>query len=99
MSHAFIRRAAAGCAAALTLAFAAAAPGAAQVVTGPNPALAPGQDQRAAGQIAPSTVYREPDGTPYVLKGPNEKQFLSGYNVTWVDKNHVIAPPGVGGFD
>ena len=91
------RRAAAGCALALSLAVPSL--GIAQVKTGPEPALAPGQDQRAAGTTRPSTVYREADGTPYVLKGPNEKQFLSGYNVTWIDKDHVIAPPGVGGFD
>ena len=84
---------------ALVLSLAVPSLGIAQVRTGPDPALAPGQDQRGAGTVRPSTVYREADGTPYVLKGPDEKQFLSGYNVTWIDKIHVIAPPGVGGFD
>lgn len=91
------RRIAAGFALALTLGTPSLA--FAQVVTGPDPALAPGEDRRAAGTTTPSTVYREADGTPYVLKGPNEKQFLSGYNVTWVDKTHVVGPPGFGGFD
>lgn len=93
----FARRAAAGCA--LALALAAPSLATAQVTTGPAPALAPGEDRRAVGPTIPSTVYREADGTPYVLRGPNEKQFLSGYNVTWVDQNHVIGPPGFGGFD
>ncbi len=68
-------------------------------VSGPEPGLAAGQDKRAVGSNPPSTVYRDPDGTPYVLKGASSKQYLSGYNVTWIDKNHVIAPQGVGGFD
>lgn len=91
------RRTAAGFA--LFLALAAPSLAVAQATTGPDPALAPGEDRRAAGTTTPSTVYREADGTPYVLRGPNEKQFLSGYNVTWVDKTHVIGPPGFGGFD
>ena len=68
-------------------------------VSGPAPGRAPGQDKRAVGSTQPSTVYRDPDGTPYVLRSANSKQYLSGYNVTWIDKNHVIAPDGVGGFD
>ncbi len=67
--------------------------------TGPEAPLAPAQDQPAAGARKPSTVHRDPDGTPYVLRGPNEKQYLSSYNVTWLDGNHVLTPPGVGGFD
>ena len=68
-------------------------------VSGPEPGLAPGQDTRAAGSSVRSTVHREADGTAYVLRGPNEKQFLSAFNVTWVDNDNVIGPPGFGGFD
>ena len=96
---AIARRAAAGCALALALAGTPLSAAHAQVTTGPNPSLAPGEDRRGAGTTTPSTVYRESDGTPYVLRGPQEKQFLSGYNLTWIDKNHVIGPPGFGGFD
>ena len=68
--------------------------------TGPNPAFAPSQDRFPGGYgPAPSTVHRDPDGSAYVLRGRNEKQYLSGYNVTWIDKNHVLAPVGVGTFE
>lgn len=69
-------------AARLALALAARSLLTAEVTSGPAPALAPGEDRRAVGSTTPSTVYREADGTPYVLRGPNEKQFLGGYDVT-----------------
>ena len=85
---------------ALALCVAASPLRAAEVYTGPNPAFAPSQDRFPGGYgPAPSTVHRDPDGSAYVLRGRNEKQYLSGYNVTWIDKNHVLAPVGIGTFE
>lgn len=86
--------------AALALTALGAAPlGAQPRYTGPDPALAPGEDRRAVGSTVPSTVYWDQAGQPYVLRGPDERQYLGDYNVTWTDRNHVLTPPGVGGFD
>ena len=85
---------------ALGLTMAATSSRATEVYSGPNPALAPGQDRYPAGMSTPPhTVYYDQDGAPYVLHGRQEKQFLAGYNVTWIDKNHVLLPQGVGGTD
>ncbi len=52
-----------------------------------------------AGSRTPSTVYRDPDGSATVLRNAQQKQYLSRYDLTWIDQDHVVPPPGVGGFD